>query len=114
MTTAVMVDIAQHPEDLGLPAKLAPYIRFEHDSLVEDLTRNRPDAILVGGLQTPALDWALADPQLTAARADYVLYAADNRRGWPAALYVRKDLIGLRPSLAGAPDAAQKSLGEIK
>ena len=105
MTQGAMMMIAQHPEDPSLPAKLARYIRFEHDALVEDLRRNRPDAILIGGLQTPTLDWALADPDLKAARADYALYAADNRPGWPAELYVRKDLIGLRPSLAGAPDA---------
>ena len=45
------------------------------------------------------------------ARADYQFFAANPDKGFPAELWVRKDLIGLRASLPGGGEggAAAKS-----
>ena len=108
ITSAVRRLIDEHPHDAALAERLRPYIEEDRDRLVADLTRNRPDAILVGRLGTRFHDWAWSDPKITAARADYRLYAVEPGPGFPAELYVRQDLLGLRPTLreAGAETAA--------
>ena len=75
------------------------YIDADRDRLVADLDRNRPDAMLVGRLDTRFHQWAWSDPEIAAARADYRLYATETDTGFPAELYVRADLFGLRPAL---------------
>jgi hypothetical protein len=111
ITSAVRRLIDEHPGDEALAARLRPYIDSDRDRLVEDIRRNRPDAILVGRLDTRFHQWAWSDPAITAARADYQLFAAEPGHAFPAELYVRKDLIGLRASLAGdiarEPDPAR-------
>ena len=77
------------------------YIDADRDRLVADLARNRPDALLVGRLDTRFHRWIWDDPQVAAALADYRLYAAENDTGFPAELWVRADVVGLR---AGLPD----------
>jgi hypothetical protein len=69
--------------------------------LVEDIERGRPDAILVGRLDTRFHQWAWSDPAITAARADYQFFAAEPGRDFPAELWVRMDLIERRASLPG-------------
>jgi hypothetical protein len=102
--------IDQHPGDEALARRLAPYIDRDRRMLVEDIERGRPDAILVGRLDTRFHRWAWNDPAIAAARADYQFFAANLDKDFPAELWVRKDLIGLRASLPdGGDDAAAKS-----
>ena len=68
-------------------------------SLVADLDRNRPDALLVGRLDTRFHQWLWTDPEIAAARADYRLYASEADSGFPAELWVRAELFGLRLTL---------------
>ncbi len=104
ITSAVRRLIDERPNDAALARRLRPYIDRDRQMLVEDIERNRPDAILVGRLDTRFHQWAWSDPAITAARADYRLFAAEPDTGFPAELYVRKDLIGLRATL---PDPAE-------
>jgi hypothetical protein len=98
--------IDQHPGDEALARRLAPYIDRDRRMLVEDIERNRPDAILVGRLDTRFHRWAWNDPAIAAARADYRVFAVEPGKDFPAELWVRKDLIGLRASLPGGGDDA--------
>jgi len=101
ITSAVRRLIDEHPGDEALAARLRPYIDRDRRMLVEDIARNRPDAILIGRLDTRFHQWAWSDPAITAARADYQFFAAEPDKDFPAELYVRKDLIGLRATLPG-------------
>ena len=92
------------PGDEALAARLRPYIDRDRQMLVEDIGRNRPDAILVGKLGTRFHQWAWSDPAIAAARADYQFFAAEPDKDFPAELYARKDLIGLRATLPGVAE----------
>ena len=81
-------------------ARLTPFIDADRDRLVADIKREKPDAILVGKLGTPFHDWVWRDPQITAARADYVLFADNDDKDWPAEIWVRRDVLGLRAELS--------------
>jgi hypothetical protein len=111
ITSAARRLIDEHPGDEALARRLAPYIDRDRRMLVEDIERGRPDAILVGRLDTRFYQWAWSDPAIAAARADYQFFAANPDKGFPAELWVRKDLIGLRASLPGGGEdsAAAKS-----
>jgi hypothetical protein len=100
ITAAARRRIDEHPNDAALAAKMQTYIDADRDRLVADITRARPDALLVGRLDTRFHQWAWSDPKITAARADYRLYAVETDTDFPAELYVRSDLVGLRPGLA--------------
>jgi hypothetical protein len=103
VTGAALGLIRESGDDPELKRKLEPFIQWDHDRLVADIQRNKPDAILVGKIGTKLYDRLWADPEISAARADYQFYVANDDPDWPAALYVRKDLIGLRPGIdAGA------------
>jgi hypothetical protein len=104
ITSAVRRLIDEHPGDEALTARLRPYIDRDRQMLVEDIGRNRPDAILVGKLGTRFHQWAWSDPAIAAARADYQFFAAEPGKDFPAELYVRKDLIGLRATLPGVAE----------
>ena len=93
--------------DAALARRLRPYVDRDRQMLVEDIARNRPDAILVGRLDTRFHQWAWSDAAITAARADYRLFAAEPGEDFPAELYVRKDLIGLRATLPGVADGGE-------
>jgi hypothetical protein len=99
--------IDEHPGDEALAARLRPYIESDRDRLVADIERNRPDAILVGRTDTRFHRWAWSDPAVVAALADYQFFAANPDRNFPAELYVRKDLIGLRATLPGSQEGAR-------
>jgi hypothetical protein len=106
MAGAARYQMSLHPDDLALRARMEKAVRADRDLLVEDLRKNRPDAILVGKLGTPFNKWAWNDPEIAAARADYVYFADNGNPKWPASIYVRKELIGLRPTLDVTTDAA--------
>ena len=91
--------IDENPGDAALAARMRVYIDADRDRLVADLDRNRPDALLVGRLDTRFHQWVWNDPEIAAARADYRLFATETDAGFPAELWVRADLFGLRPAL---------------
>ena len=91
--------IDEHPGDAALADRMNAYIEADRDRLVADLERNRPDALLVGRLDTRFHHWAWSDPKIAAARSDYRLFAVETDTGFPAELWVRADLVGLRPAL---------------
>ncbi|HEY1945269.1 MAG TPA: hypothetical protein VGH40_24395 [Roseiarcus sp.] len=93
ITAAARRMIDEHPADPAIAAQMQRYIEADRDRLVADLDKNRPDALLVGRLDTRFHQWAWSDPKVTAARADYRLFAENPDPGFPAALYVRKDLL---------------------
>ena len=100
ITSAARRLVDEHPGDEALARRLAPYIDRDRRMLVEDIERGRPDAILVGRLDTRFHQWAWSDPAIAAARADYRFFAAEPDKDFPAELCVRKDLIGLRATPA--------------
>ena len=87
-------------------ARMTPYIDADRDRLVNDIVKNRPDAILVGKLGTRFHDWAWSDPQITAARAGYVLIGDNGDPTGPIEIYVRRDLLPLRRTLDSMRPAA--------
>jgi hypothetical protein len=91
--------IGENPGDSALAARLAPIIARDRDIVAEDIRRNRPDGILVNRVNLGFHRWAMTDPTLAAALADYALAATSRAADWPMDLYVRKDEIGLRKSL---------------
>ena len=109
IASAVRRLIDERPGDQALAARLRPYIDRDREMLVEDIERNRPDAILVGRLGTRFHQWAWSDPAIAAARADYQFFAAEPGKDFPAELYVRKDLIGLRATLSGVAEGGAEA-----
>jgi len=99
ITAAARRRIDENPGDAALAARMRVYIDADRDRLVADLNRNRPDALLVGRLDTRFHEWVWNSPEIAAARADYRLFAAETDTGFPAELWVRADLFGLRPRL---------------
>ena len=97
--------IDENPGDAALAARLAPIIARDRDIVAQDIRRNRPDGILVNTVNPRFHRWALSDPTLAAALADYALATSSRAADWPIDLYVRKDEIGLRRSLS-EPDGA--------
>ena len=102
ITAAARRRIDENPGDGALAERMRAYIEADRNRLVADLERNRPDALLVGRLDTRFHQWAWNDPEITAARADYRLFATEPDAGFPAELWVRADLFGLRPGLPEA------------
>lgn len=105
MTAGARRLIDQHPADQALAARLAPIIAWDRDLAAEDIRRERPDAVLVSDLGPRFHQWAMTDPALRAALAPYRFVMASRAKDWPVDLYVRQDLVGLRPSLASSDDA---------
>jgi len=91
--------IDENPGAAALAARLAPIIARDRDIVAQDIERNRPDGILVSAVNPRFHRWAMTDPTLAAALADYALATSSRAADWPIDLYVRKDEIGLRPSL---------------
>jgi len=99
ITAAARRRIDENPGDGALAERMRVYIDADRDRLVADLNRRRPDALLVGRLDTRFHQWVWNDPKITAARADYRLFASETDSGFPAELWVRADLFELRPRL---------------
>jgi len=91
--------IDENPGDATLAARLAPIVARDRDIVAEDIRTNRPDGILVNTVNPRFHRWAMTDPRLAAALADYALATSSRAADWPIDLYVRKDEIGLRRSL---------------
>jgi hypothetical protein len=92
--------------DPQLKRKLEPYMRWDRDRLVEDITHEKPDAILLGRIGSPAHKELWTDPAIVAALADYRFYAGNDDPDWPAMIYVRRNLIGLRDGSDKSPTPA--------
>ena len=98
--------IDENPGDSALAARLAPIVARDRDIVAEDIRRNRPDGILVNTVNPRFHRWAMTDPTLAAALADYALATSSRAADWPIDLYVRKDEIELRRSL---PEPGEQS-----
>jgi len=94
ITSAVRRLVDEHPGDAALRQRLQPYADRDKAMLIEDIGRQRPDALLVGPLNTRMHAALWADPEISAARADYRLFATNDRPDFQAELWVRKDLVG--------------------
>ena len=68
--------------------------------MVTDIETKRPDAIIVGPLNTRFHAVVWADPALQAAMRDYQIVAVNDESDRPGELWARKDLVVPRPSLA--------------
>jgi hypothetical protein len=90
----------QHPGDAALVAKLAPYVEADRQRLVEDILNRKPDAIIVGPLNTRFHAAVWSDPRVVAAMHDYRLFAVNDLKDHPGELWARRDLFDLRPGLA--------------
>jgi len=79
---------AQRPAEA---ARLAPFAKRDRANLVDDITRRRPDALLVGPTGTALHAEVWADPRVQAAMADYAHVATERQPGYTAELWLRKD-----------------------
>ncbi len=75
----------------GDAAQLQAYADAERKEMIDDIVANRPDALLVGPLGTNLHADVWADPLLQAAMADYRKSADEERPGYSAELWLRKD-----------------------
>jgi hypothetical protein len=96
MTAGARRLIDENPDDHALAARLEPIIRRDGEMAAEDIERHRPDALLISQSGARFHAWAMSDPVLAAARADYVLIMQNPGKEWPVDLYVRRDLVRLR------------------
>jgi hypothetical protein len=92
--------MAEHPGDRALAERLAPIIARDRDMVVEDILRNRPDGVLVSDVGAGFHAWALSDPKIAQALADYRPQARTAGTSSVVELYVRKDAPALRPTLS--------------
>jgi hypothetical protein len=88
--------IDEHPGDAALAERMRPYIERDRKMLVEDIVRQRPDALLVGPLKTRLHAALWSDPEIAAAVAEYRLFATQDGPDFAAELWVRKDLAAPR------------------
>lgn len=102
ITSAARKIREEHPGDAALAARMNTYLDLDKRMLLDDM-RRRPDALLVGPLNSSIYHDLWADSELTAARVDYRLLVVNDNPDFPAELWVREDLIGLRDSLPGQP-----------
>jgi hypothetical protein len=106
LTSSARRLIDENPGDAAIAQRLAPIVARERDAVAEDIRRSRPDGILVNTVNPRFHRWAMTDPTLAAALADYAFATSSRAADWPIDLYVRKDEIGLRRSL---PEPAEPS-----
>jgi hypothetical protein len=90
----------QHPDDAALAAKLTPLVVADRRRLVFDILNRKPDAIIVGPLNTRFHAAVWSDPDVAAAMRNYRLFAVNDVAEHPGELWVRRDLVNLRPTLA--------------
>jgi hypothetical protein len=99
LASAARWRIDEHPDDAALAARLQPIIARDAEMVAQDIRRNRPDGVLVNTVNPRFHAWAMHDPAIAAALADYTLATSSRAADWPIDLYVRKDSLGLRPAL---------------
>ena len=88
--------IGESGGDQALRTRLAPFMRADKQRLLEDISANMPDAILIGRIGGAAYKAFWSDPEIVAALKDYRFFAGNDNADWPAMVYARRDLIGLR------------------
>jgi hypothetical protein len=91
--------IDQRPDDTALAARLAPYIEADRQRLISDIRTRKPDAIIVGPLNTRFHAALWSDPELVEAMRDYALFAVNDVAAHPGELWARRDFLGLRPTI---------------
>ena len=82
---------AKHPGDAALAARLQPFAERDREILLDDISRRRPDALLVGPTGTALHAEVWADPRVRAAMAGYSRVAVEARPGYTAELWLRND-----------------------
>jgi hypothetical protein len=93
MTSGARYLLSRHQGD---PVALARIIAEDRDIAVEDLSREKPDAILVSRISPAFHDWAINEPAFADVLANYRLIASSSASDWPTDLYARRDLIALK------------------
>lgn len=89
----------EHPGDAARAAKLTPYVERDIALLVQDIVTKRPDAIIVGPLNTRFHKEVWANPAIQAAMRDYRLVATNDRPEYPGELWARREAPPLRPGI---------------
>ena len=74
----------------GDRAALEKVIEEDRTVLAADLSREKPDAILVSRSNPALHDWIVNDPDIAAVLAGYRLAASNDGKDWPLDLYRRK------------------------
>ena len=93
VTAAVRRLLSRRPGDA---ARLQAYADAERKQMIDDIVANRPEALLVGPLGTSLHADVWADSRLQAVMADYLKVAVEERPGYSAELWVRKDFAPAR------------------
>ena len=88
--------MSMHPADAALAERMRPYVERDKAGLLADLSRKKPDALLVGPLTSKLHADLFADPGVLAAMADYRLVEREEGADYAAELWVRDDLAPLR------------------
>ncbi len=96
MTAGARRLIDENPGDEALRARLAPIIARERDFVAEDISREKPDILLISRHGPRFHAWAMSDPKLAEARAPYRFVMSNPDPDWPVDLYIREDGLGLR------------------
>ncbi|HXW19899.1 MAG TPA: hypothetical protein VEK35_05290 [Roseiarcus sp.] len=104
--------LLEESKDPAERARLESYLRFDRDTLLQDIAENRPDIILISNRFGEFRRWAFADPSIAAALAQYRLYAKDGAASGETFLYARADL--LEPQLGATARNAAQSAPPIK
>jgi hypothetical protein len=99
--------IDEHPSDAALARRLQPIIDRDAEMAAEDIVHNRPDGVLVNTFNPRFHEWAMHEPAIAAALADYTLATSSRAADWPIDLYVRKDSLGLRRDVSEPPAPAR-------
>jgi len=81
----------EHPGDAALAAKLTPYFERDIALLVQDIATKRPDAIIVGPLNTRFHRDVWANPAVQVAMRGYRLVATNDRPEYPGELWARRE-----------------------
>ena len=89
--------LSRHLGDEALKRRLQPFADEEREGVLADIAANQPDAVLVGPLRTALHADLWADPHVQAVMADYRRAAGEDRVGYSAELWLRKDFPGLKP-----------------
>ena len=92
ITAGARLLIDQHPGDAAVKNRVQPFVDAEKARLVDDILRQKPDALLVGPLETRFHAAIWNDPDVAAARRNYRLAAHNAPPDATGELWVREDL----------------------
>jgi hypothetical protein len=71
MTFGALVRLEQSRSDAGLRERLLPFAERDRRMLVEDISRAKPQVIVIERGEDDWGEWALSDPELAAVLSDY-------------------------------------------